>query len=188
MGPKGKGAPRAARPSTNHLEPAPPGESPRESAKPMDRAAEGPISTKPPAEVMMPTATSVVPPGVEAPAGTAKTASSGDPSDFGLDAFAALVESQTAVARGLGALNTELAGLTLSGIDAAARTATGLLAVKTVSDAIALSTGFTRSSVDALVGGSAKLSELGAKLVAEAAQPILTQLGRGWSKAARLAF
>jgi hypothetical protein len=63
-----------------------------------------------------------------------------------------------------------------------------LLAVKTLSDVIELNAGFTRSSIDAFVGGSAKLSELGAKLLTEASQPILTQLGRGWSKAARGAF
>jgi len=37
-----------------------------------------------------------------------------------------------------------------------------------------------------LVGGSAKLSELGVKLAAETSQPILTQFGKGWIKASRL--
>jgi hypothetical protein len=130
----------------------------------------------------------MAPPGVEALAETVKSASSGDLADFGREAFAALVQSQTAVARGLEALGAELAGLALSGMDAAARTATDMLAVKTLSDAMEVNAGFTRSSFDTLVGGSAKLSELGAKLAAEASQPILTQLGKGWIKAARLAF
>jgi hypothetical protein len=63
-----------------------------------------------------------------------------------------------------------------------------MLAVKTLSDAIEVNAGFTRSGFDALVGGSARLSELGARLAAEASQPILTQLGKGWIKAACFAF
>jgi hypothetical protein len=42
--------------------------------------------------------------------------------------------------------------------------------------------------LDAVVGGSAKLSELGARLAAEASQPILTQLGKSWIKASGFAF
>jgi hypothetical protein len=154
----------------------------------MESAAEELISAEAPAKGVMPTSTTTAPPGVEAPAHTAKSAASRDPTDFGREAFAALVQAQTAVARGLEALGAEVAGLALSRIDAAARTATGMLAVKTLSDAIELNAGFTRGSIDALVGGSAKLSELGARLVAEASQPILTQLSRGWSKAPRRAF
>jgi len=185
---KARRASRAARPSTSRVEAVPPAEARPESAKPMESADEELISVEPTAEGVMATSKTIAPPGLEMPADTAKTASSGDPSDFGREAFAALVQSQTAVARGLEALSAELAGLALSRIDAAARTATDMLAVKTLSDAIELNAGFTRNSIDALVGGSAKLSELGARLVAEASQPILTQLGRGWSKAARRAF
>jgi hypothetical protein len=61
-----------------------------------------------------------------------------------------------------------------------------LLAVKTLSDAIEVNAGFTCSSFDTLVGGSAKLSELGMKLAAETSQPLFGQLTRGWSKAGRL--
>ncbi len=185
---KGRRASRAAEPSTKPVEAMPPAETPPEAAKPVVGPAEEVISAKPPAEVVMPLATSMAPPSVEALAETAKSASSEDLADFGREAFAAFVQSQTAVARGLEALSAELAGLALSGIDAAARTATDMLAVKTLSDAIEVNAGFTRSSFDALVGGSAKLSELGAKLAADASQPILTQLGKGWIRAARLAF
>ena len=41
-----------------------------------------------------------------------------------------------------------------------------------------------RAGLDALVNGSVKLSELGARLAAEASQPILTQLGKGWMRLA----
>jgi hypothetical protein len=185
---KGRRALRAARPSTNQAEAVPPAKTQPVSAKPMESAAEEVISAEPAAKGVMPTSATMAPPGVEAPAVAAKTPSSGGPSDFGREAFAAFVQSQTAVARGLEALGAEMTGLALSRIDAAARTATGMLAVKTLSDAIELNAGFTRSSIDALVGGSAKLSELGVKLVAEASQPILTQLSRGWSKGARSTF
>jgi len=135
------------------------------------------VSAEPPAEGAMPAATSMAAPSVEALAETAKSASSKDLAGFGCEAFAALVQSQTAVARGLEALGAELTGLALSTIDTATRAATDLLAVRTLSDAIEVNAGFGRNSFVALVGGSAKLSELGAKLAAEASQPILKQLG-----------
>jgi hypothetical protein len=93
---------------------------------------------------------------------------------------------QAALARGLEALSAEMAGLALSGMDTASRTATKMLGVKTLSDALEVNAGFTCSSFDTLVGGSAKLSELGVKLAAETAQPILTQFGKDWVKASRL--
>ena len=157
-----------------------------EAEKPVKSPAEALIS--PPAENLVDVATHIAPPGVEALVGSAGRASSEDLADLGRDTFAALVQSQTAMARGLEALSAELAGLALSGIDATARTATDMLAVKTLSDAIEVNAAYTRSSFVALVGSSAKLSELGAKLAAEASQPILTQLGKGWIKAARFAF
>lgn len=185
---KGRRASRAVGPSMNPAEAVPPAETPPGAAKPVESPTEELISAKPPAEVVIPAATSMAPPSVEARAETVKSASSENLAVFGREAFAALVQSQTAVARGLEALSAELAGLALSGIDAAARTATDMLRVKTLADAIEVHTGFTRSSFDTLVDGSAKLSELGTKLAAEASQPILTQLGKGWIKATRFAF
>ena len=108
--------------------------------------------------------------------------------DYGSQNLAAFIQSQTALARGLQALSAEMTGLTLSGIDAAARTATDMLAVKTIADAIEVNAGFTKRNFDTLIGGSAKLSELGVKVAGEASQPILTQLGKDWTRAARLAF
>jgi hypothetical protein len=101
------------------------------------------------------------------------------------DAAAALAQSQAALARGLEALTAEMAGLALSGMNVLARTATKMLAVKTLSDAIEVNAGFTCSSLETMVGGSAKLSELGVKLAAETSQPLFGQLARRWSKAAR---
>jgi hypothetical protein len=108
--------------------------------------------------------------------------------DFGREFFAAFVQSQTAVARGLEALGAEAAGMAISGIDAAARAASEMLRVKTLSDALDVNAGFTRNSFETLVEGSAKLSELGMKLATEASHPILTQLGRSWIKTARRGY
>ena len=113
-----------------------------------------------------------------------KRAKPGDLKNFEGDAAAALAQSQAALARGLEALSAEMAGLALSGMNVLARTATKLLAVKTLFDAIEVNAGFTCSSLETLVGGSAKLSELGVKLAAETSQPLIGQLARGWSKAA----
>jgi hypothetical protein len=141
-----------------------------------------------PVEAVPTAAAPATPRCVEAPMETPKNTSSEDMMAFGSEAFAALVQSQTAVARALEALSVEMAGLVISGIDAVARTATDMLAVKTLSDAIEVNAGFTRSSLDTVVGGSAKLSELAARVAAEASQPILTQLGRSWIKASGFAF
>jgi hypothetical protein len=114
-----------------------------------------------------------------------KSANLDFPRHFGGDAATALAQSQAALARGLEAMSAEMAGLALSGLQVLARTATKLLAVKTLSDAIEVNAGFTCSSLETLVGGSAKLSELGVKLAAETSQPLFGQLTREWSKAAR---
>ena len=102
--------------------------------------------------------------------------------------FAAFFDSQTALARGLETLSTEITGLALAGVDAAARTATDALSVKTIADAIEVNAGFTRRSFDALMVGSAKLSELGVKVAAEAWHPLLTHFGKSWTGAACLAL
>lgn len=108
-----------------------------------------------------------------------------DLADLGRQNFAAFVDSQTALVRGLETLGAEIAGLALSGVDAAARTATDALRVKTIADAIEVNAGFTRRSFDALVVGSAKLSELGVKVAAETLHPLLTHFGKGWTRPAR---
>lgn len=144
-------------------------------------------SHAPTEKMVLPTA-SIPPATLGAIGGAAKSASPDELADFGRETFTALVQSQAALARGLEAFSVEMTGLALSGIDAVARTATDMLAVTTLSDAIEVNAGFTRSSFDTLVNGSAKLSELGVRLATEASQPILTQLGRGWINVVRLAF
>jgi hypothetical protein len=124
-------------------------------------------------------------PSIGALAPAPRSANLDSPKPFEGDASAALAQSQAALARGLEALSAEMAGMALSGMSVLARTATKMLAVKTLSDAIEVNAGFTCSSLETLVGGSAKLSELGVKLAAETSQPFFGQLARRWSKAAR---
>jgi hypothetical protein len=185
---KGRRVARAAGPNTTPADVSSESETSPEATKPVESPAQEFSPADPPADVAVAAAVAMAPPSAEAPAVVAKGSSSEDLADIGREAFAALVQSQKAVARGLEALTAEMTGLAISGIDVAARTATDMLGVKTLSDAMEVNVGFTRSSFDTLLGGSAKLSELGVKLATEASQPILTQLGRSWIKAARFAF
>jgi hypothetical protein len=170
----------AAKPVAIPAVAAEPDEAPTEPARPIENTAKAaePEETAPERVTAAATLVSALEP-TKGPS----------PDEFGYfsrDALAALAQSQAALARGLEAMSAEMAGLTLSGIDAAARTAAKMLGVKTLSDAIDINAGFACSSLNALVGGSAKLSELGVKLAAETSQPILTQFGKGWIKASRL--
>jgi hypothetical protein len=106
---------------------------------------------------------------------------------FAREAFAALAESQAALARTLAAISDAMAGLTRSGIDIASRTATDTLAVKTLSDAYRVNAQFACRSFDSWLDGSAKLSGLGLALAAEASRPILKQFGQSWLEAAPFA-
>ena len=90
------------------------------------------------------------------------------------------------MARGLDAFSLEAAGLAHRGIDTVARSATEMLGVRTLADAIEVNAALMRRSFDALLADLTRLSELGVKLAADAAQPILAQFGRSWVRFARL--
>jgi hypothetical protein len=100
--------------------------------------------------------------------------------DFGGKALVAVEESRAAMARGFDALSEGMAGLARCGIDTVTRTAIEMLAVKSFSDAIAVNASFARASFDSWIGGSAKFSELGVKLVLESSRPFLAHLGESW--------
>ena len=101
----------------------------------------------------------------------------------GKDAWAAWAEAQSAVARGFDAAAVAFAGLARSGIAAVSDAAIAMLQIKTLADAIEVGGGFARRSADALIEGSAQLSEIGVKAAAEASRPILTRLGTPWEPA-----
>jgi hypothetical protein len=191
---KGKRSLRASGPTEAPAAPFKPVEAPApangpgeaEPPKPAELLAEAGKSTETAVDLAAAAATAAPRPSIGTLPVAPKTANPADLAHFEGDAAAALAQSQAALARGLEALSAEMAGLALSGMNVLARTATKLLAVKTLSDAIEVNAGFTCSSLETLVGGSAKLSELGVKLAAEASQPLFGQLARGWGKAARL--
>lgn len=156
-----------------------------EPLKPAELLVEAEKSTKTAVELVGAAAQAAPTPSIGPLPPVPKSADRCDLGKFEGDPAAVLAESQAALARGLEALSAEMAGLALSGMNVLARTATKLLAVKTLADAIEVNAGFTCSSLETLVDGSAKLSELGVKLAAETSQPLFGQLARGWSKAAR---
>jgi hypothetical protein len=170
---------------------------PPELPKPMEVPAEAedeiasPVHAFQPAEPLAepPKPAEIAPDAITASlASVTKEATGASPDDlthFGRDVFAALTQSQAALARGLEALGAEMTVLALSGIDTATRAATKMLTVKTLSDAIDVNAGLASSSLDVFIGGSAKISQLGVKLAAETSRPLLTQFGKGWSKASR---
>jgi hypothetical protein len=182
---KGRRGLRAAAPGAIPAEVDAPAKTPIGAVKPVEER----MPAEAPADLpMAPTGPMAAPSRERAVTASAACAFSDVFADFGSQNFAAFIRAQTALARGLEALSAEMAGLTLSGIDSAARTATEMLAVKTIADAIEVNAGFSKRNFDTLIGGSAKLSELGVKLASEASQPILTQLGKDWTRVARLAF
>jgi phasin family protein len=99
---------------------------------------------------------------------------------YGQQAWAAFAEAQAAAARGFEALIGEINTLTRSEIAAATDSATKLLGVKTLAEAVEVNLGYARRSFDALVGSTAKLSEIGVKTAADASRPVLTRFGSGW--------
>jgi hypothetical protein len=104
---------------------------------------------------------------------------------FARKTLSAWAQSQAALARGMEVVSAEMAGVAIRNMDATASAASKLLRAKTFSDAIAVNAGFACSSLNALLGGFARMSEVGVKLAAENSQLLLSQFGEGWKRAAR---
>lgn len=157
-----------------------PGELPVETATALGEAVELPEpAVEPPAEPQP-----VVPPVDLAPPPAAETIRhSYDPAPSGQQAFSALAESRAAMARGLDAISSEIAGLARSEIAAAAGAASDLLDARTLADAVAANALFARRSLATLFAGSAKISELAVRTAAESAEPLTTRLGTNWIRA-----
>jgi hypothetical protein len=110
----------------------------------------------------------------------ASAAVSHDALAYGQQAWAAMAEAQAATVRGLEAMVGEMTAFTRSEMAAAADGAMALIGAKTFAEAVEVNLGFARRSFDALVGSSAKLSEIGAKTASDASRPILSRFGEGW--------
>jgi hypothetical protein len=93
-------------------------------------------------------------------------------------------EAQAVLARGFEEIVVEATGRTRSGIADAADAAVALLGAKTFSEAVEINAALARRGVDAMIEGSARLSEIGVKALSEASRPILSRFGGTWSGAA----
>ena len=100
------------------------------------------------------------------------------------DAWVALAEMQAALARGFEEIASEVSGMTRSGIAATADAAVALIGARTLAEAIEINAGLTRRRLDAMIEGSARLSEIGVKTATAASRPILSRFGEARSTAA----
>jgi hypothetical protein len=138
-------------------------------------------------EAIVVRAPSVAPPvstPAEAPARRAPSAvapAAGKLVDSAVDSWSAVAESQAAFARGFEEIAVEMAGMTRAGIRAASDAAVALVGVRTFSEAVEINARLARREVDAMIEGSAKLSEIGVKAVGEASRPMVSQIGGTWN-------
>jgi hypothetical protein len=96
------------------------------------------------------------------------------------DAWVLCAEMQAAIARGFEAAAVEMTGLTRSAMAAAADAATALLRARTLAEAVEINAGLICGRTDAMIEGSARLSEIGVKAATDASRPILARLGASW--------
>jgi hypothetical protein len=88
--------------------------------------------------------------------------------------LASICASQAAIASGMTAMALEIGGLTRSNLTAAGDGVTALFGSRNLADTVEIQLGFVRRSLDAMVGGSTKLAELGLRLANDAAKPVLS--------------
>src|SRR5437764_582579 len=84
------------------------------------------------------------------------------------------------ISRGCEAAATEVGGLTRAGMATTTEAATAMLGAKTLAEAIEINAGYARRGFDAMLGGAAKLSEIGVKAATDASRPILDRIGESW--------
>jgi hypothetical protein len=97
------------------------------------------------------------------------------------NAWSALAEAQCALARGFERAAVEATGISRSGMVATADAAVALLGARTFAEALEINAGLARRGIDAMLEGSARISEIGAKAIADASRPLLSRFGRNWS-------
>jgi hypothetical protein len=95
------------------------------------------------------------------------------PSAAASNTFAAFGATQAAFARSAEAVADEVAVFMRVGFANAADAATAILGAKTLSDAFAVNTSLARRSFEAMLAGSAKLSEIGFQFATESLKPLM---------------
>jgi len=91
-------------------------------------------------------------------------------------AVEAIVESQRAFASGVNALALELAGMARAGITKTSDSAAALAGARNLTEAVEIQLGFAQRGIEAMLAGSARLSEIGVRLATEATRPIVAPL------------
>ena len=97
------------------------------------------------------------------------------------DPWTAFGDAQAALARGFEQIAAEVTLMTRSGIAAAADAAVAFFGVTNFAEAVDINAALARRGTDAMIEGSAKLSEIGVKTIGEATRPILSRLGASWT-------
>ena len=156
-------AKRAGREAARHpavsAEPVPPQDATSDMTQPAaDPVAPGAIEAPPQSTSPAPSLTTAEP-AVESP-------------DPNWGAFAA---AQAALARGFEALTKEFTGLTQSGLAVASDAAVAMLGARTLAELVEINAGLSRRGIDAMIEGTARLSDIGIKTATEASRPILAR-------------
>ena len=94
--------------------------------------------------------------------------------------WAMMTEVQAALARGFTEFALGMTGMTRSTVAVAADAAVAMLGARTFAEAVEINATLARRGADAVIEGSAKLSEIGVAAMAEATRPLLSHLGTGW--------
>ena len=100
-------------------------------------------------------------------------------------AWTAFAEAQSALARGFERAAVEVTGISRSGMAATADAAVALLGARTFAEAIEINAGLARRRVDAMLEGSARLSEIGATAITDASQAASLAIWLGLEHARR---
>ena len=117
----------------------------------------------------------------EAPEAAAGNATAQNSTAAAENAWTMFAETQSALARGFEKAAVEMTGISRSGMAATADAAVALLRARTFAEALEINAGLARRGVDAMLEGSARLSEIGAQAVVDASRPLFSRFGRNWS-------
>jgi len=92
--------------------------------------------------------------------------------DLSRENLAAVIKANVALSEGLEAIGKELMGYARTSLEAASQTASALLGAKTFEEVVQIQSDLAKSNLEALLQGSAKLSELGVSVANEAFAPL----------------
>jgi len=95
--------------------------------------------------------------------------------DLSRENLAAVTKANLALSEGLQAMSEEIFGFARLSFASAAKTASALLAAKTLDEVVELSSAHARSSFETLAERSAKLSEMGVSIASEAFAPFVAR-------------